>query len=39
VRGNITYGEIEIQRGGQISGNIRNAADAKAGAIPAKKVA
>lgn len=32
VRGNVTYGEIEIQRGGQISGNIRNAADAKAGA-------
>lgn len=30
VRGNVTYGEIEIQRGGQISGNIRNAADAKA---------
>lgn len=29
VRGNITYGEIEIQRGGQISGNIRNSADAK----------
>ncbi len=32
VRGNITYGEIEIQRGGQISGNIRNVAEAKAGA-------
>jgi cytoskeletal protein CcmA (bactofilin family) len=32
VRGNVTYGEIEIQRGGQISGNIRNAADAKSGA-------
>lgn len=31
IRGNVTYGEIEIQRGGQISGNIRNAADAKAG--------
>jgi len=30
VRGNVTYGEIEISRGGQISGNIRNAADAKA---------
>lgn len=40
VRGNITYGEIEIQRGGQISGNIRNAADAKAGAnAPAKRAA
>ncbi len=32
VRGNITYGEIEIQRGGQISGNIRNVAEAKQGA-------
>ena len=31
VRGNVTYGEIEIQRGGQISGNIRNASDAKTG--------
>ncbi len=29
VRGNVTYGEIEIQRGGQISGNIRNVAEAK----------
>lgn len=28
VRGNVTYGEIEIERGGQISGNIRNVADA-----------
>ena len=35
VRGNVTYGEIEIQRGGQISGNIRNVADAKnTGAVP-----
>lgn len=32
VRGNVTYSEIEIQRGGQISGNIRNAADAKGAA-------
>lgn len=40
VRGNITYGEVEIQRGGQISGNIRNAADAKAGVnTPAKRAA
>lgn len=40
VRGNITYGEVEIQRGGQISGNIRNAADAKAGInTPAKRAA
>jgi cytoskeletal protein CcmA (bactofilin family) len=39
VRGNVTYGEIEIQRGGQISGNIRNAADAKADAQPQKKAA
>ena len=29
VRGNVTYGEIEIQRGGQVSGNVRNVADAK----------
>lgn len=29
VRGNVVYGEIEIQRGGQISGNVRNTADAK----------
>ena len=35
VRGNVTYGEIEIQRGGQISGNIRNIADAKASAATA----
>lgn len=35
VRGNITYGEIEIQRGGQISGNIRNVADANVKAAPA----
>lgn len=42
VRGNVTYGEIEIQRGGQISGNIRNVAEAKAGIqapAPVKKVA
>lgn len=39
VRGNITYGEIEIQRGGQISGNIRNVAEAKQGAAPAGKKA
>ena len=32
VRGNVTYGEIEIQRGGQISGNVRNVADSKASA-------
>lgn len=35
VRGNVTYGEIEIQRGGQISGNIRNVAEAKANAAAA----
>ena len=41
VRGNVTYGEIEIQRGGQISGNIRNVAEAKQGAAQptAKKAA
>ena len=38
VRGNVTYGEIEIQRGGQISGNIRNMAEAKnAGAMQQHK--
>lgn len=39
IRGNVTYGEIEINRGGQISGNIRNAADAKSNANPIKKAA
>lgn len=39
VRGNVTYGEIEIQRGGQISGNVRNAADAKGGAQPKRQAA
>jgi cytoskeletal protein CcmA (bactofilin family) len=29
VRGNVTYGEIEIERGGQISGNIRNVSDSE----------
>ncbi len=38
VRGNVTYGEIEIQRGGQISGNIRNVAEAKQGAAPASSM-
>lgn len=39
LRGNVTYGEIEIQRGGQISGNIRNVNDAKADAQLHKKAA
>jgi cytoskeletal protein CcmA (bactofilin family) len=39
VRGNVTYGEIEIQRGGQISGNIRNVAEAKNQAAAGKKAA
>ena len=26
IRGNVTYGEIEIERGGQISGNVQNVA-------------
>ncbi len=39
VRGNITYGEIEIERGGQISGNIRNVADADAKSGNQRKVA
>ncbi len=36
VRGNITFGEIEIQRGGLISGNVRNASDAKNATLPNK---
>lgn len=41
VRGNITYGEVEISRGGQISGNIRTSIDAKnaAQSVPGKKAA
>lgn len=34
VRGNVTFGEIEIQRGGQISGNVRNVSDTKNGGTP-----
>ncbi len=32
VSGNISYGEIEIERGGQLSGTIKTALEAKAGA-------
>lgn len=39
IRGNITYGEIEIQRGGQISGNIRNVAEAKSAGVNVPKKA
>ena len=39
VRGNVTYGEIEIQRGGQISGNVRTVADSKAAGNQQKKAA
>jgi cytoskeletal protein CcmA (bactofilin family) len=39
VLGNITYGEIEIERGGQISGNVRNVADAEAKQGGMRKVA
>lgn len=39
VRGNITYGEIEIERGGQISGNIRNVNDADADAKSGRRAA
>ena len=28
IRGNVTYGEIEIERGGQISGSVRNVDEA-----------
>ncbi len=28
IRGNVTYGEIEIERGGQVSGNVRNVDEA-----------
>lgn len=31
IRGNVTYGEIEIERGGQISGSIRNVDEAGSG--------
>lgn len=36
VRGNIAYGEIEIERGGQLSGTIKSAAQAKAESKNAK---
>jgi len=31
IRGNVTYGEIEIERGGQISGSVRNVDEAGSG--------
>jgi cytoskeletal protein CcmA (bactofilin family) len=40
IRGNITYGEVEIERGGQISGNVRNISEAAGkGAQLGKRVA
>lgn len=41
VNGNVTYGEIEIERGGQLSGSIRTVKEAgtKAGAASPKRVA
>ncbi len=39
VRGNIAYGEIEIERGGQLSGTIKSAAQAKAESKNKMKVA
>jgi cytoskeletal protein CcmA (bactofilin family) len=40
IRGNITYGEVEIERGGQISGNVRNISEAAGkGAQISKRIA
>lgn len=36
IRGNITYGEIEIERGGKISGSIRNVDEAEGSGKSAK---
>ncbi len=39
IRGNVTYGEIEIERGGQISGSVRNVSEAAGkGAQLAKRI-
>jgi cytoskeletal protein CcmA (bactofilin family) len=38
IRGNVTYGEIEIERGGQIAGNIQNNTT-NSGKNPARKAA
>lgn len=37
IRGNVTYGEIEIERGGQISGNVRNVDEAASGKAGEKR--
>ena len=40
IRGNITYGEIEIERGGQLSGSVRNISEAAGkGAQLSKRIA
>ena len=39
VSGNVTYGEIEIERGGQLSGNIRTVKEAGAKGAAPKRVA
>lgn len=39
VRGNVTYGEIEIERGGQLSGSIAQVSEASAAKKPTKKAA
>ncbi|MFO0456675.1 MAG: polymer-forming cytoskeletal protein [Alphaproteobacteria bacterium] len=40
IRGNITYGEVEIERGGQLSGSVRNISEAAGkGAQISKRIA
>jgi cytoskeletal protein CcmA (bactofilin family) len=39
IRGNVTYGEIEIERGGQIAGNIQNVGGAASAKNPQRKAA
>lgn len=39
VRGNVTYGEIEIERGGQLSGSIAQVSDGASAAKKTKKAA
>lgn len=34
VRGNVTYGEVEIERGGELSGQIKTASDSASGSLP-----
>jgi len=39
IRGNVTYGEIEIERGGQIAGNIQNVSGGASSKNPQRKAA